>query len=146
MAFCPNCGAQVEEGAPVCPNCGTSFSAPQINYAADPKDHTAEFDAKDISDNKVFAMAAYLMSVVGVIITLLAAQKSAYAMFHARQSMKISMCEILCAIILIVPILGWIAAPICLIILFVVRIILFFQVCKGQAKDAPIIGNFGFLK
>ena len=91
-------------------------------------------------------MAAYLMGIAGVIITLLAAQKSPYAMFHARQSMKISMCEILCAIMLIVPFLGWVAAPICLCVLFVVRVILFFQVCKGQAKEAPIIGNFGFLK
>ena len=144
MAFCPVCGAQVQDGAPNCPNCGAAFAQAPANF--DPKDHTAEFDPKDISDNKVFAMAAYLMGIAGVIITLLAAQKSNFAMFHARQSMKISMCEILCAIILIVPILGWIAAPICLIILFVVRIILFFQVCKGQAKDAPIIGNFGFLK
>ena len=146
MAFCTNCGAQVEEGAPVCPNCGTTFSASQTAYPVDPKDHTAEYAPQDISENKVFAMAANLMGIVGVIITLLAAQKSPYAMFHARQSMKISICEILCGFMLIVPFLGWIAAPVCLIILFVVRIILFFQVCNGQAKEAPIIGNFGFLK
>ncbi len=146
MAFCPNCGAQVEDGAASCPNCGTAFASQQATYSYDPKDHTAEFDPRDISDNKVFAMAANLLSVVGIIITLLAAQKSDYAMFHARQSLKISLCEVLCAVMLIVPFLGWIAAPICLVILFVVRIILFFQVCKGQAKDAPIVGNFGFLK
>ena len=145
MAFCPVCGAQVPDGAPNCPNCGTAFGQAPA-YVADSKDHTAEFNPKDISDNKVFAMAAYLMGVVGIIITLLAAQKSDFAMFHARQSLKLSLCEILTAILLIVPILGWIAAPICLIILFVVRVIMFFQVAKGQAKEAPIIGSFGFLK
>ena len=146
MAFCPNCGTQVEEGAASCPNCGTVFGAAQQNYAYDIKDHTAEYSPADISDNKVFAMSANLLGIVGVIITLLAAQKSPYAMFHARQSMKISICEVLSALLLIVPILGWIACPICLLILFVVRVILFFQVCKGEAKEAPIIGNLGFLK
>ncbi len=147
MAFCPVCGAQVQDGVPNCPNCGAAFAQAPVNY--DPKDHTAEFDPKDVSDNKVFAMAAYLMGIAGIIITLLAAQKSDYAMFHARQSLKISVCEILlliCSLLLvwtvIVPLAGLIAS----IVILVVRVILFFQVCKGQAKDAPIIGNFGFLK
>ena len=146
MAFCPNCGAQVEDGAPVCPNCGTSFAAPQVNYAYDPADHTAEFDPQDISDNKVFAMAAYLLSAVGIIITMLAAQKSPYAMFHARQALKISVCGALLMICMIVPFLGWLVAGIGLLVLAVVSIIQFFSVCGGKAKEAPIIKNFGFLK
>ncbi len=28
MAFCPNCGTQVEEGKRFCPNCGTQLGAP----------------------------------------------------------------------------------------------------------------------
>ena len=146
MAFCPNCGAQVEDGAPACPNCGTSFAAPQINYAYDPADHTAEFDPKDISDNKVFAMSAYLLGVVGIIITMLAAQKSPYAMFHARQSLKISVCIALLAFCMIVPILGWFVAAVGVIVLLVVSIIQFFSVCSGKAKEAPIIKSVGFLK
>ena len=146
MAFCPNCGAQVEDGAPVCPNCGTSFAAPQVNYAIDPKDHTAEFDPKDISDNKVFAMAAYLLSIIGVIITLLAAQKSDYAMFWARQALKMTVCTVLCAIMFIVPFLGWFVGAVCLLIIFVLKIICFFYICNGKAKEVPIICNFGFLK
>ena len=145
MAFCPSCGAQIEDGATTCPNCGNGVAFQQPVFT-DFKDHTAEFDPKDISENKVFAMAAALLNVVGVIIALLAAQKSPYAMFHARQSLKITMCEMLCAIMLIVPFLGWIAALICWGILLVVRVILFFQICNGQAKDAPIVGSFGFLR
>ena len=149
MAFCPNCGAQVEDGAPVCPNCGASFAAAPTNYpayTADPKDHTAEFDPQDISDNKVFAMAAYMLGVVGIIITLLAAQKSPFAMFHARQSLKISVCLTLLAFCMIVPFLGWLAFGIGAIVLAVVTIIQFFSVCSGKAKEAPIVSNFGFLK
>ncbi len=146
MAFCPNCGTQVEDGSAVCPSCGAALNAAPQNIGYDFTDHTADFSPADISDNKVFAMATYLLSVFGIVIALLAAQKSDYAMFHARQSLKITLCEILSYIIMIVPLAGWIAGPICLIILFVVRIILFFQVCKGQAKDAPIIGSLGFLR
>ena len=42
----------------------------------------------------------------------------------------------------IVPIAG----AVCIAILFVVRIICFFQVCSGKAKDAAIIGKLPFLK
>lgn len=145
MAFCPSCGARVEDGSIACPNCGSGLASQQPVFT-DLKDHTAEYDPKDISDNKVFAMASILLNIVGVVVALLAAQKSPYAMFHARQSLKITMCEMLCAIMLIVPFLGWIAAPICWGILFVVRVILFFQICKGKAKDAPIVGSLGFLR
>ena len=172
MAFCPNCGAQVPDGTTVCPQCGAPIPAqgqpqgqpqqgqPQPNFqqpgyqqppymyqqAPDPKDHTAEYDPKDISDNKVFAMSAYLLGTLGTIIALLAAQKSPYAMFHVRQALKISMCEILLVIIAIIPVVGWIFSGVCTIILMVVRIILFFNVCHGKAKDAPIVGSLGFMK
>ena len=146
MAFCPNCGSQLPEGADSCPNCGFSLSAPQPAYAYDPTDHTVEFDAQDIGNNKLYAMASYILGLVGVLFTFLVAKESPYAMFHARQSLKIAMCEVLLSLCLIIPILGWIAAPVGWIILFVIRVILFFQAAKGQAKDAPIIGNLGFLK
>lgn len=145
MAFCPSCGAQIEDGAITCPKCGNGLATQQPLFT-DPKDHTSEYDFKDISDNKVFAMAAVLLNIVGVLIALLAAQKSPYAMFHARQSLKITMCEVLCVIMMIIPILGWIAAGICWGVLFVVRVILFFQICKGKAKDAPIVGSLSFLR
>ena len=122
------------------------YAAPAPYPAVDPKDHTAEFDPKDVSDNKVFAMAAYLMGIAGVIITLLAAQKSPYAMFHVRQAVKITIVQVLLIFCCIIPILGWIFAGVCNIIIFVLEIIMFFRVCKGKAIEVPIISNLGFLK
>ena len=55
----------------------------------DPADHTAEFDPEDISQNKVIAMAAYILGTVGIIIALLAAPQSKYAAFHSRQALKL---------------------------------------------------------
>lgn len=166
--ICPKCGAEVADGAAFCTTCGAPMVAaeaaaptpaatptpdPTPVYAApvymDPKDHTAEFDAKDISDNKVFAMLPYIMSVVGVIIALLASKDSPYTLFHVRQALKIQVTGILLSIVtlllcwtVIVPIAGGIAA----LVLLVVDIICFFSVCNGKAKEAPIVSSLGFLK
>ncbi len=180
MAFCPNCGAQIEDNAVFCGNCGAALNVPEYNTAApenqgsteqpytapipeytapsqayyaptyvDPTDHTAEFDPKDISDNKVIAMATYLLSTIGIIIALLAAHESKYAAFHSRQALKLSLVSILLGIVSVL--LCWtvivpIAAGICYIVLFVIRIIGFFNVCSGKAKELPIIRSLGFLK
>lgn len=126
-------------------NNGMPYGQPYV----DPKDHTGEFDPKDISDHKVMAMLPYLMGTVGIIIALLASRESPYTYFHVRQALKITVVTTILGIIagvlfftLIIPI----AAAVCVIILLVVRIICFFQICSGKAKEAPIVSSFGFLK
>ena len=155
MKFCPNCKLTYDDSANVCGQCGSPLATvpnqvpPQGVPAYDPTDHTAEFDPKDISDNKVFAMLPYIMSFIGVIIALLAAPSSPYTMFHVRQGLKISVVEILLGIVtavLAITVIVPIAAGICLIILLVIQIICFFGVCNGKAKEPPIIKNLGFLK
>lgn len=148
---CSKCGTELADGVVFCPNCGTpSNGAPQPQaYYADPADHTAEFSAKDISDNKVFAMLPYIMSVVGVIIALLASNESPYSRFHVRQALKIDVATTLVGVITallfwtcIVPFAGAIAA----IVLLVIRIICFVQVCQGKAKEPAIIKSLGIFK
>lgn len=114
--------------------------------AYDPYDHTAEFDPKDISDNKVFAMLCYLMDFIGIIVALLATHSSKYTMFHVRQALKIEVASILSIFVLIIPFLGWIAFPILQGIIWVIKIISFFQICSGKAKEPAIIRSFGFLR
>lgn len=165
MKICPTCQSQLDDQAAFCPNCGVQFtnqppaqpgSAPQqgapaspVYIPVDPFDHTAAFDPKDISDNKVFSMLAYLLGTIGIIIALLAANSSPYTAFHVRQSLKITVVTILSGIIamllcwtIIVPI----AYVILLIVLFVVKIICFFQVCSGKAVEPAIVRSLKFLK
>ena len=161
MSVCPNCGNQLPDGAMFCNICGTKIEAaapqpaqpvPPVQPAApvvDPYDHTADFEQDDISKNKVFAMGAYLLDWIGVIIAMLAAPKSEYAEFHAKQAMKIAVCETLCG--LAAAVLCWTfivpaAAVVALGILFVLRIIAFISVCCGKAKEPAIIKKFGFFK
>lgn len=65
----------------------------------DPADHTAEFDPEDVSQNKVIAMAAYILGTVGIIIALLAAPQSKYAAFHSRQALKLDIVSTLLLIV-----------------------------------------------
>ncbi len=119
---------------------------PAFAPAYDPYDHTAEFDPKDISDNKVFAMLCYLMDFIGIIVALLATHSSKYTMFHVRQALKITVVSILSVFVLIIPFLGWFAFPILQGIIWVIKIISFFQICSGKAKEPAIIRSFGFLR
>lgn len=125
------------------------YYAQPIAPAYDPFDYTAEFDAKDISDNKVFAMAAYLLGLLGIIIALLASHDSKFARFHVNQALKFTIINILimiCAIFLCWTIIVPIAAGIMSLVLLVIEIICFFQVCSGKAKEAPILRSLKFLK
>lgn len=150
MKICPNCQQQLDDQAMFCHNCGMAFNNRQP-YApiVEPHDHTAEFDPRDISDNKVLAMLPYLMGAIGIIVALLAINESRYVAFHVKQALKFIVVQaltgiigVLLAITFIVPI----AAAVCNIIIFVLQIIAFFQVCGGKAKEPAIIRDLGFLK
>lgn len=170
MKICPNCQHAVDDDAAFCVTCGTAFAAPrqeqtptppQAPYtppyappyvqqpAYDPYDHTAEFEAQDIADNKMVCMLVYLLDVVGVIIALLMAKDSAYTMFHIRQSLKFTVLEVLlvlAAVLLAITVVVPLAAAVCVVILMVLRVIGFFQVCSGKAKEAAIVRDIKFLK
>ncbi len=167
MKVCPNCKAQLDDAASFCTSCGTNVAGvqpeaapqhpvvppvtaqPNYGYAYDPYDHTAEYDPKDISENKVFAMLVYLLSAIGIIIALLASNASPYARFHVRQALKFTVVEALvgiCALLLVWTIIVPAAAGIFLIVLFVIKIICFFQICGGKAKEPAIIRSLNFLK
>ena len=152
MKFCPNCGSPLEPDAVSCPNCGdplTQQAVPAPTPYVDPTDHTGEYDAADVSENKVIAMLPYVLGIVGLVIALLVRSDSPYAGFHVRQYLKICICEAITAILSAVlcwTILVPIAGGVCVLILLVVRVICFFQICKGQAKEPAIVCKLSFLK
>lgn len=175
MKFCNNCGATLNDDATFCTSCGNPIAgaghaapayAPAPGYAphtyapVDPFDHTSEFDPKDISENKVICMLIYLNGWIGMLIALLLAGTSKYVSYHLRQALKFQVVSILIplvlgigAIINIIPFLGWIVYGLAALaglvmtgIMFVLKIICFFQICKGQAKEPAIIRNLKFLK
>ncbi|MBR4671470.1 MAG: zinc-ribbon domain-containing protein [Butyrivibrio sp.] len=163
--FCESCGVSLEQnnaGAqaaqPVDNNQGAPMNgpapvpmqpvAPQYNgyqQYYDPKDHTAEFDPRDIADNKFFATCAYLFGIFGIIIALIV-NNSSFARFHAKQAVKYEICALVVLIPMIIPFLGWFISGCCFLALFVVKIIAIVNVLKGKAVELPIISEIGFLK
>lgn len=158
---------------------------PRPAATTDEYDHTAEFDPKDISENKVVAMLVYLMGFIGVIIALLKSSTSQYAEFHVRQGLKFIALD--CLIVIVESVLFWflilgggigalgsmagygygmsvansfaglgvfagfmfllfILVWIFAAVLFVVKVICFFSVCKGRAKEPVIVRSMPFMK
>jgi len=150
MKVCPQCRIAFEESAAVCDKCGSPLVTldpqPPQPFLTKETDHTGSFDAQDISQNKVIAMAPYLLGWVGIIIALLASGTSPYASFHVRQALKIQICSVLAGFLAVVPILGWIAAAVCGILALIINLVGFIDVCGGKAREPLLISKFGFLR
>lgn len=152
MKTCPNCGTENNDNSAFCSNCGAPMNgqpAYQPPVKPSPWDHTAEFDEKDISENKIFALSCYALSVPGILIALLASPKSPYTAFHVREALKFVILNVVLG--LVAGLLAWtvlapIAAGILAVILLVVRAISFVDVCRGKALEPWLIRHLSFLK
>ena len=155
MAFCPKCGAQLEENAKFCASCGEKLSASTASDAVNDAfesvknlnntpDTTASFDAKDIEDNKILSLFAYLG--ILFLIPLLAAPNSKFARFHANQGLVLFLAGIVIGIVAVIPILGWIVAGVGGIFTFVLMILGIVNAVSGKAKELPLIGKINILK
>ena len=161
MAYCGKCGTKVDEGVKFCPSCGNPMEAPAPEQQAQTQQNTAQadfsakvtnlnntaditdqFDKDDIEKNKVMGLLAYIL----FFIPLLAAKDSPFARYHANQGLVLFLAAILSSVILIIPILGWIIAPILSIVITVLAVIGIINALNGKAKELPMIGKFKILK
>lgn len=171
VQFCPNCGqaaanqtaanqgAQYNaQGAPNAAQNGAQGNYQQYagapygyapQYVPNPYDHTAEFSAQDVSENKPYALLLYISGIIGIVVCLLLKSDSAFLKFHLKQAVKIFVTQALVlmfgallAFTIIVPL----AAAVCTVILFVIQLICFFRVCGGKSVEPPIVAGLSFLK
>ena len=153
MLTCKQCGTQVEDGVMNCTNCGASIEAPvqqnqpidlseKFNEFNNTADTTAEYDAQDIEKNKVMALLAYII----FLIPLLAAKDSKFARFHTNQGLVLFLGGIIASVVAVIPVIGWIVAPIAGLVITVLAIIGILNALNGRAKELPVIGKFKILK
>ena len=153
MLTCKQCGTQVEDGVMNCTNCGASIEAPvqqnqpidlseKFNEFNNTADTTAEYDAQDIEKNKAMALLAYII----FLIPLLAAKDSKFARFHTNQGLVLFLCGIIASVVAVIPVIGWIVAPIAGLVITVLAIIGIINALNGKAKELPVIGKFKILK
>lgn len=123
----------------------------QFQKFTDTPDKTSSMDPKDIEQNKVMAILAYLWLLV--LVPIFAARESKFATFHANQGLILAIAEIALGLVSLIlgwiPILGilisivcWIAG-LCLLILAIIGIV---NAANGKAKELPIIGKIRILK
>lgn len=157
MKTCHCCTAQLEDNARFCRNCGAVQPDvpeppvpvfPAAPEEPSPWDHTGEFEAEDIARGKLYAMLVYLLGIAGILLALVGARDSAYAAFHIRQGLKLTVLEAL--LVLAAAVLFWtflvpIAAAVCLGLLLALKAICFFRVCGGRAVEPPVVRKLGFL-
>ncbi len=167
MAFCGNCGTKIENDVKFCSGCGTAVAAPAqptqqqaqptpppaqevpaqappntVVTQSEPVDVTHLFSPEDIEKNKAMGILAYLVFFV----PLIAAKDSAYAKFHANQGFVLFLGYVICSTLWIIPILGWIAAPICYVVVTVLEIMGLIHSISGKARKLPIAGKFKIFK
>ena len=130
MKYCPHCGAEIADDVRFCPTCGKE-TVITVTVNNDP-----QFDAQDIADNRMLAMLGYLT--MGVL-PMLGARNSAYAMHHTNQALWIFIGSLLCGLVCIIPILGWLVAAIGSLFLLVCEIIGIVRALKDNGAYLPFV-------
>ena len=174
MAFCYKCGSEVEENAKFCAKCGADLENPQeipasdaaktdftdvINNITETEDTTAEFDAKDIENNKILSLFSYLW--ILFLVPMFAAKESKFARFHVNQGIVLfifniawSVIDIILSFILsfllrriiIVLIVYEILSSVVSLAFLALAVLGIVNACMGKAKKLPLIGNITILK
>lgn len=98
---------------------------------------------KEMEEGKIFAFLAYLLSIIGFLIVLLAKKKNKFAMYHAKQSLVLFIVYMIGWVVLVfIPFLGWSLLPIWWVLMVVMTIIGIINALTGKTKPLPIIGKY----
>lgn len=172
MKNCTNCGTQMTDDTQFCPNCGTpaNFAAappagdqPYYQDPAGGQQHQYQnpvggqqppyqnpytqlsADEKDIQDNKMMAVLAYLG--ILVLVPIFAAKESKFARYHANQGLVLALAEVAFAIVysILVGILSTLLGLLWLgfVVLAIIGIV---NAVNGRMKPLPLIGKITILK
>jgi len=95
---------------------------------------------KKLENNKIIAILSY----IGVLclIPLFTKKDDKFVFFHAKQGLVLFIVEIITYFVLMIPILGWIIAPIASLIWLALSIIGIVNVLGGEMKELPVLGKY----
>lgn len=118
--------------------------APPPQQMAPPPPAAGVSSEAEINDGKIFAFLAYLLTLVGFLIVILAKKENKFAMYHAKQGLVLFIFEVIVYFVGgIIPFLGWfIILPVGGIFVLVLKIMGIVNSLNGQEKPLPIIGQF----
>jgi uncharacterized membrane protein len=97
-------------------------------------------------ESKIFAFLAYLLSIVGFLVVLLAKKDDKFAMYHAKQSLVLFIAWIavwvVSMVLLFIPFIGWLISTLLWIFLLVLWILGMVNALTMKQKPLPVIGQY----
>lgn len=112
----------------------------------EPSAHPTHIAPEDIEKNKIWAIISYL-GIIGIIIAFVSDGKnSPYVKFHLNQSVCLLIAALIGSAITMIPIIGWLLAPIVGLVVLVFVIMGIINAAQGQVKRLPLIGDFDLIK
>ena len=162
MAFCRNCGTELTADEKYCHKCGAPAEADTIDVGDKWKDMTtitdttASFDETDIRNNKVLALESYLG--ILVLFPIFGSKYSSFTRYHANQGLVLLIAQVAYALTQAIivaffrrlhPFLGLFFNVILSMgaLAFTAAAVLgIINVCRGKAKNLPLIGKIRIIK
>ena len=92
---------------------------------------------KEIEEGKIWAILAYLS--ILCLIPLLMKKENKFVLHHAKQGLVIFIAGVAIGILVLIPFLGWILAPIGSLILLILSLIGIIQVLQGNYWKCPVV-------
>ncbi len=139
MAFCPNCGTQIADGA-ACPKCGGTVPAAPTQGAA--------ATSTGLADNMAGALAYVTIIPAIVFLVLEPFNKKRFVRFHSFQCIFFAVAWtalwIVLAIIGHIPFLGWATLllwPLISLAGLIIWVILVLKAYQNQMFKLPVIGD-----
>jgi len=95
---------------------------------------------QDVQENKILAIVSYLG--ILCLVPLLLKKDSQYAQYHGKQGLVLLIGWVIVNVVMIVPIIGWIAGFVGNIICLILMIVGMVNAAKGEMKELPWIGHY----
>lgn len=96
---------------------------------------------EDTNKGKNIGMAI-VANIIFFIPLLTDAKNDPFVKFHVKQGLVLFISWIISGIVGIIPIIGWILAPLMSLALLILLIIGILNAAKGEQKELPIIGKY----
>lgn len=133
--LCPSCNTETGANSTFCPNCGAN-TATGAAAAAIPAQEGG------LSENAAGTIAYITFIPAILFLAMEPYNRSSFVRFHSWQSIFFGIAVIVVDLILgIIPIIGWIIAPILSFGLLIVWIIVLMKASRGERYKLPFIGN-----
>jgi uncharacterized membrane protein len=132
---CPLCHTETGSSSAFCPHCGANTAT---GTAA-----AAVVQSGGLSDTAAGTLAYVTFIPAIVFLAMEPYNRSPFVRFHAWQSIFMGIAAIAMEIILgLIPIVGWLLAPILSLGFLILWIIVLIKASKGERYKIPFIGNF----